>query len=127
MHAINECKGVDSAPQIKPAIFNKAELLKIGLGKGPKGFPLLPKPGMLMLDRITFIDQVSGKYDKGIIQGEFDISPDLWFFNSHFENDPIMPGSLGVMVYVNYWGFIWGTWLLWQRPGNWSRKNKIQR
>jgi len=43
---------------------------------------------MLMFD--------GGAYDKGRVEAELDIKPDLWFFACHFENDPVMPGCLGL-------------------------------
>jgi 3-hydroxyacyl-[acyl-carrier protein] dehydratase/trans-2-decenoyl-[acyl-carrier protein] isomerase len=27
---------------------------------------------------------------------ELDINPDLWFFDCHFQGDPVMPGCLGL-------------------------------
>ena len=27
---------------------------------------------------------------------ELDIVPDLWFFSCHFQEDPVMPGCLGL-------------------------------
>ncbi|MDH3984193.1 MAG: hypothetical protein OEV02_08330, partial [Gammaproteobacteria bacterium] len=49
----------------------------------------LPKPNMLMLDRISLISDEGGKYGKGVITAELDINPDLWFFECHFEDDPV--------------------------------------
>ena len=56
----------------------------------------LPKPPMLMTDRVTLITDDTGKYGKGEIKAEFDINPELWFFDCHFEDDPVMPGCLGL-------------------------------
>ena len=56
----------------------------------------LPKSPMLMVDRITHISNSGGKYKKGEIVAEMNIDPDLWFFKCHFENDPVMPGCLGL-------------------------------
>ncbi len=36
-------------------------------------------PPMLMTDRITRITETGGAYDKGYIEAELDITPDLWF------------------------------------------------
>jgi 3-hydroxyacyl-[acyl-carrier protein] dehydratase/trans-2-decenoyl-[acyl-carrier protein] isomerase len=70
----------------------------------------LPKPNMLMLDRITLISEEGGKYGKGQIQAELDINPDLWFFACHFESDPVMPGCLGLDAMWQLVGFH----LVWQ-------------
>ena len=51
----------------------------------------LPMPPMLMFDKITNISSVGGTKNKGIIEAEMEITPDLWFFECHFINDPVMP------------------------------------
>jgi len=63
---------------------------------------------MLMLDRIVRISDSEGQYGKGQIVAELDISPDLWFFACHFENDPVMPGCLGVDAMWQLVGFFLG-------------------
>lgn len=70
----------------------------------------LPAPPMLMTDRIALISDDSGKYGKGEIRAEFDIKPDLWFFQCHFEGDPVMPGCLGLDALWQLVGFhlVWG-------------------
>lgn len=65
----------------------------------------LPKPPMLMTDRVSLITDDSGKYGKGEIKAEFDIKPDLWFFDCHFEDDPVMPGCLGLDALWQLVGF----------------------
>ena len=65
----------------------------------------LPKPNMLMLDRIALINDDGGKYGKGEIKAELDINPDLWFFECHFEGDPVMPGCLGLDAMWQLVGF----------------------
>ena len=70
----------------------------------------LPKPNMLMLDRITLISDEGGKFGKGVIKAELDINPDLWFFECHFEDDPVMPGCLGLDAMWQLVGFH----LVWQ-------------
>ncbi|NNF49219.1 MAG: bifunctional 3-hydroxydecanoyl-ACP dehydratase/trans-2-decenoyl-ACP isomerase [Woeseiaceae bacterium] len=65
----------------------------------------LPLPNMLMLDRIALIDKDGGKYGKGQVQAELDIKPELWFFDCHFEGDPVMPGCLGLDAMWQLVGF----------------------
>lgn len=74
---------------------------------GP-GNPQLPSPNMLMLDRIVQIDDTGGAHNKGQIIAELDIHPDLWFFACHFENDPVMPGCLGLDAMWQLVGFFLG-------------------
>lgn len=82
------------------------EIIKCGHGElfGKKG-PRLPLPPILMFDRITKVSAIGGKYDKGFITAELDISPDLWFFSVHFENDNVMPGCLGLDALWQLAGF----------------------
>ena len=86
--------------------YNNEELLACGHGRlfGPDNAKL-PKPPMLMTDRIPLITAEGGKYDKGEIRAELDIRPDLWFFDCHFEGDPVMPGCLGLDAMWQLVGF----------------------
>lgn len=85
------------------------ELLDCGHGNlfGP-GNARLPLPNMLMLDRITQISADGGTHGKGEIIAELDIHPDLWFFECHFEEDPVMPGCLGLDAMWQLVGFFLG-------------------
>ena len=65
---------------------------------------------MLMLDRIIEMNDNGGQYNKGYIEAELDINPDLWFFKCHFKNDPVMPGCLGLDAMWQLVGFYLG-WL----------------
>lgn len=89
--------------------YTREELLQCGRGElfGP-GNAQLPLPPMLMFDRISQIDSVGGAYDKGIITAELDINPDLWFFDCHFQGDPVMPGCLGLDAMWQLVGFYLG-------------------
>ncbi len=72
------------------------------------GNPQLPLPPMLMFDRITNVSLEGGANGKGIIEAEFDIKPDLWFFECHFKGDPVMPGCLGLDSLWQLLGFYLG-------------------
>ena len=87
------------------------DLLSCGHGTlfGP-GNAQLPLPPMLMFDRISTITEDGGEHGKGQIIAELDVKPDLWFFACHFENDPVMPGCLGLDALWQMLGFYLG-WL----------------
>ncbi len=68
----------------------------------------LPLPPMLMFDRITKVSEEGGAYGKGVIEAEFDINPDIWFFDCHFKGDPVMPGCLGLDALWQLLGFYLG-------------------
>lgn len=91
--------------------FSREELLECGHGRlfGP-GNAQLPLPPMLMFDRITHIAETGGKHGRGEVIAELDIRPDLWFFDCHFEGDPVMPGCLGLDAMWQLIGFYLG-WL----------------
>src|SRR6202451_4457394 len=63
---------------------------------------------MLMFDRITSISEDGGDAGKGEVVAEFDIHPDLWFFQCHFQGDPVMPGCLGLDALWQLVGFFLG-------------------
>lgn len=71
---------------------------------GP-GNAQLPLPPMLMFDRITHISEEGGAHDRGQVIAELDIRPDLWFFQCHFQGDPVMPGCLGLDAMWQLMGF----------------------
>ena len=93
----------------KPSSYDYAGVLKLSEGEmfGP-GAPKLPKPQMLMIDRITEVSKDGGKYGNGIVVAELDIRPDLWFFECHFKGDPVMPGCLGLDAMWQLTGFFLG-------------------
>ncbi len=89
--------------------FTQEELLSCGHGQmfGP-GNAQLPLPPMLMFDRIPHISDEGGTFGKGQIVAELDVDPGLWFFDCHFENDPVMPGCLGLDAMWQLIGFFLG-------------------
>ncbi|CDL82669.1 bifunctional 3-hydroxydecanoyl-ACP dehydratase/trans-2-decenoyl-ACP isomerase [Xenorhabdus szentirmaii] len=93
----------------KQSSYTKEELHASGQGQlfGENG-PPLPSGNMLMMDRITKMSETGGAYDKGYVEAEFDINPELWFFDCHFVNDPVMPGCLGLDAMWQLVGFFLG-------------------
>jgi len=91
--------------------FKYEELLDCANGKlfGP-GNAKLPSPPMLMFHRITNIQDLKGKYNKGLVEAELDIKKKMWFFDCHFKDDPVMPGCLGLDAMWQLVGFFLG-WL----------------
>jgi 3-hydroxyacyl-[acyl-carrier protein] dehydratase/trans-2-decenoyl-[acyl-carrier protein] isomerase len=96
---------------IKKNSYSYEELIECGHGQlfGP-GNAQLPLPPLLMVDRIMLISESGGAHGQGEIVAELDIKPDLWFFNCHFEGDPVMPGCLGLDAMWQLVGFFLG-WL----------------
>ncbi|MEZ9140508.1 MULTISPECIES: 3-hydroxyacyl-[acyl-carrier-protein] dehydratase FabA [unclassified Shewanella] len=94
---------------VKANSFTKEELIACGNGTlfAPNS-PRLPVDNMLMIDRITKINENGGEFGKGEIVAELDITPDLWFFDCHFNGDPVMPGCLGLDAMWQLVGFYLG-------------------
>tara|TARA_Y100000590_G_scaffold140314_1_gene160927 strand:+ start:503 stop:1006 length:504 start_codon:yes stop_codon:yes gene_type:complete len=99
----------------KKSSYSYEELINCGNGElfGP-GNAKLPLPPMLMFDRISEIRENGGTFNKGVIKAELDIKDDLWFFDCHFKEDPVMPGCLGLDAMWQLVGFYLG-WL--GKPG----------
>lgn len=89
--------------------YSYEELLSCGRGElfGP-GNAQLPSPPMLMFDQITNISETGGAYDKGVVEATLAVKKDLWFFDCHFEGDPVMPGCLGLDALWQMVGFFLG-------------------
>ncbi|MBX2856625.1 MAG: bifunctional 3-hydroxydecanoyl-ACP dehydratase/trans-2-decenoyl-ACP isomerase [Rhodobacteraceae bacterium] len=85
------------------------DLLACGRGElfGP-GNAQLPAPPMLMMDRVTSISEDGGAHGKGVVEAEFDVKKDAWFFQCHFLGDPVMPGCLGLDALWQLTGFFLG-------------------
>ena len=89
--------------------YNYNELISCGEGKlFGEGNAKLPLPPMLMFDRITEIKKDAGEFKKGFIKAELDIKDNLWFFDCHFQKDPVMPGCLGLDAMWQLVGFYLG-------------------
>jgi 3-hydroxyacyl-[acyl-carrier protein] dehydratase/trans-2-decenoyl-[acyl-carrier protein] isomerase len=90
------------------------DLLSCGRGElfGP-GNAQLPLPPMLMFDRISAITETGGPHGKGQVTAELKVAGNSrldWFFNCHFQGDPVMPGCLGLDALWQLTGFFLG-WL----------------
>ena len=94
---------------MKKNSFKYEELIDCANGKlfGP-GNAKLPSPPMLMFDKITNIQDQKGKFDKGFIEAELDIKENMWFFDCHFKEDPVMAGCLGLDAMWQLVGFYLG-------------------
>lgn len=89
--------------------YSYEDLLSCGRGElFGAGNAQLPLPPMLMFDSITNISADGGNYGKGIVEAQLEVKKDLWFFDCHFQGDPVMPGCLGLDALWQMVGFYLG-------------------
>ena len=92
-------------------------------GGGGFAYPLdAPFPGtmMRMLDRIDLYLPEGGPAGLGYIRGSKTVNPEEWFFDAHFYQDPVWPGSLGLEAFLQLLKVA-----AWERWGNSSGKASI--
>lgn len=56
--------------------------------------PRIQAAPMCFFQEITEIDTQGGPWKRGYLKARWEVSPDDWFFEGHFKNDPCMPGTL---------------------------------
>ena len=85
--------------------FDKNDLLAFYQGDDVKCFgqhimclkeKYIENPAMYLVDRITEIDFSGGRYNRGYICGEKAVTPDMWYFDVHFKNDPVLPAVISI-------------------------------
>ena len=104
------------APPHERDSFNYEDLIASGEGRlFADSASRLPLPPMLMFDKITQIANQGGFYDSGLVEAELAIKREgHWFFDCHFQKDPVMPGCLGLDALWQLTGFF----LAWKKqPG----------
>lgn len=106
-----------SKPFRQKSSYSYEELLASGNREFGPDIPPLPLPPMLMFNRITNINDTGGEHDRGFVEAELDIRPDLWFFPAHFAADPVMPGCLGLDAMWQLLGFF----LVWSGARGYAR------
>jgi 3-hydroxyacyl-[acyl-carrier protein] dehydratase/trans-2-decenoyl-[acyl-carrier protein] isomerase len=75
---------------------------------GPPGFPALPAAPMLGIDRIIEMNGRGGRFGRGVVEAETTTERFRWAFDCHFENDPVLPGSLILDSFLQLTGFYGG-------------------
>jgi 3-hydroxymyristoyl/3-hydroxydecanoyl-(acyl carrier protein) dehydratase len=53
-----------------------------------------------MVDRIDLLVADGGAAGLGWVHGSIAVDPGAWFFEAHFYQDPVWPGSLGLEAFV---------------------------
>ncbi|MEO1205210.1 MAG: 3-hydroxyacyl-[acyl-carrier-protein] dehydratase FabA [Pseudomonadota bacterium] len=90
------------------------DLLSCGRGElFGAGNAQLPLPPMLMFDEISEVAEDGGAHGKGVVVAKLKVAGNErlnWFFDCHFQGDPVMPGCLGLDALWQLTGFYLG-WL----------------
>jgi 3-hydroxymyristoyl/3-hydroxydecanoyl-(acyl carrier protein) dehydratase len=60
----------------------------------------LPSRALSMLDRIDCYLPAGGPRGLGYVRGVKNVNPEEWFFQAHFYQDPVWPGSLGIEAFM---------------------------
>ncbi|HSL61553.1 MAG TPA: SDR family NAD(P)-dependent oxidoreductase [Desulfotignum sp.] len=60
----------------------------------------MPARALCMVDRIDILDPSGGTFGNGYVCGSKKVDPGEWFFDAHFYQDPVCPGSLGVESFL---------------------------
>jgi 3-hydroxymyristoyl/3-hydroxydecanoyl-(acyl carrier protein) dehydratase len=69
----------------------------------PRPYPTeapFPDDQWRMLDQVTVYAPEGGPSGLGFIQGTLKVRPGTWFFQAHFFEDPVCPGSLGLESFL---------------------------
>ena len=53
-----------------------------------------------MVERIEALVDDGGPHGLGVIEGTIAVDPKAWFFQAHFLDDPVWPGSLGLESFL---------------------------
>jgi len=106
----------------------------------PAGEPLrglvLPARAIRMIDRIEAYIPDGGPMGLGFIRATKIVDPLEWFFDAHFYQDPVLPGSLGIESFIQVLKYIarqrWPHLtdshrfsLLTGKPHNWTYRGQI--
>ena len=62
--------------------------------------PPFPEPRFRMVDKIDLLVADGGAEGLGWVHGSIAVDPNAWFFEAHFYQDPVWPGSLGLEAFI---------------------------
>ncbi|MEB3222562.1 MAG: beta-ketoacyl synthase N-terminal-like domain-containing protein [Candidatus Sericytochromatia bacterium] len=89
--------GIPPAPAEAEALVEPSDF-RVDLGREWRryGVPAIANSRLRLLDRVTGWWPDGGKAGLGRARAEKDVDPGHWYFQAHFFQDPVQPGSLGI-------------------------------
>ena len=89
-----------------PPLFDRSELIRCSEGTlFGESTPKLPSPPLLAFDEIIEIGRAGGKFGRGYAIARKRLSSMNWVFDSHFPEDPVMPGTMLIEGLLQLAGF----------------------
>src|SRR5438477_12971271 len=108
------------------SFFDRSELIRCSEGTlFGESTPKLPSPPLLAFDQIVEISTEGGKFGRGYAIARKDLSSIMWIFDSHFPQDPVMPGTMLVEGLLQLAGFF-GAYVGGRGRGRAARINDIK-
>jgi 3-hydroxyacyl-[acyl-carrier protein] dehydratase / trans-2-decenoyl-[acyl-carrier protein] isomerase len=87
-------------------LFDHSELIRCREGTlFGNSTPKLPSPPLLAFDEIIEISSDGGKFGRGYAIARKRLSSMSWVFDSHFPEDPVMPGTMLIEGLLQLAGF----------------------
>jgi 3-hydroxymyristoyl/3-hydroxydecanoyl-(acyl carrier protein) dehydratase/1-acyl-sn-glycerol-3-phosphate acyltransferase len=100
--------GAGAPPHVEPrSAFTREQVIAFSEGRAFECFgpgyemaaahtltPHTPGGRLRMIQEIAELDPLGGPWKRGYLRVVNRVSPDDWFFQGHFKNDPCMPGTL---------------------------------
>jgi len=94
--ALADQKGVRGARLHEPTAGQAARARSFAF---PEGAPF-PEERLRMMDRVERLIEGGGAAGLGFVEGTKRVRPLEWFFEAHFFEDPVWPGSLGLEAFL---------------------------
>ena len=109
-----------------PPLFDRSELIRCSEGTlFGEGTPKLPSPPLLAFDEIIEIGIDGGKFGRGYAIARKRLSSMYWVFESHFPEDPVMPGTMLIEGLLQLAGFF-GAYVGERGKGRAARVNEVK-
>ena len=100
-------------PQARVPFLSEQQRAIAESGRLPEAFPF-PGAMLRMIDQIDGYLPAGGEAGLGLIQGRIRVDPSFWFFQAHFYQDPVWPGSLGLESFLQLLKYV--AWKRWGTP-----------